>query len=287
MISQEIMQRIKEIEISTRRIMASVQLGNVKPIKKGAGFEFDQIRAYEMGDDVRFIDWKSTARSSQLLVRQYLEERNRTIILCVDTSSSMFFSSTETLKFELAANVAATLGLVGIYRNDNVGLVTFSDKIEKVIAPGKGKNHAYQIMNTLFSITPAVAKKSSLSVCAHYLQSLPEKRALIFVISDFFAPFEQGIWNSLQQRKEIIAIRCLDKEEEQMSASALIWMQDMETDKKMLVPTASLNIQNALKDYQSSQKELLRKVRIDCIDLDTKHSFVDPLIAYFKHKRLS
>ena len=287
MISSEIMQRIKQIEIFTRRIMAHVQLGSIKAVKKGVGFEFDQIRNYEVGDDVRFIDWKGSARSSQLLVRQYLEERSRTIILCVDTSSSMFFSSSSQLKADLAANVAATLGLVGAYSNDSVGLVLFSDKIEQVIPPKKGKNQAYFIMNTLFEQAPTFGKQSSLDVCAQYLQSLPHKQALVFVVSDFFALFDQASWGSLQYKKDIIAIRCLDMQEKAMNSSALLWMQDTETNDYMLASLGSASIKNALKVQNLETVESLKKAGIDMLDLSTHKTFVEPLIAFFQRKKLS
>lgn len=287
MISSEVMQRIKQIEIFTRRIMAHVQLGNIKPTKRGAGFEFDQIRNYEMGDDVRFIDWKGSARSSQLLVRQHLEERSRTIILCVDTSSSMFFSSSNILKSELAANVAATLGLVGIYGNDSVGLVLFSDKIEKVIPPKKGKNQGYFIMNTLFEQVSTFGKKSSLDVCAHYLQSLPNKQALVFVISDFFAPFDYASWRSLQYKKEIIAVRCIDSQEMAIDSKALVWMQDAENNDLMLASLGSSAIKNTLSAHYAAISESLKKSGIDFLDLSTHKPFVEQVIAFFQRKKLS
>lgn len=287
MISSEIMQRIKQIEIFTRRIMAHVHLGNIKPVKKGAGLEFDQIRPYEIGDDVRFIDWKGSARSSQLLVRQYLEERNRTIILCVDTSSSMFFSSSQNLKSELAANVAATLGLVGVYKNDAVGLVLFSDTIEQVISPKKGKNQGYLIMNTLFEQVPAFGKKSSLDVCAHYLQSLPNKQALVFVISDFYAPLDVSLWRSLQYKKEVVAIRCFDQQEKTPYARALVWMKDTETDESMLASLGSASVKHRLGAGYAEISESLRKAGIDSLDLSAQNSFVEEIIAFFQRKKLS
>lgn len=287
MISSEIMQRIKQIEIFTRRIMAHVQLGSIKLVKSGAGFEFDQIRNYEVGDDVRFIDWKGSARSSQLLVRQYLEERSRTIILCVDTSSSMFFSSSDLLKADVAANVAATLGLVGVYANDSVGLVLFSDTIEKVIPPKKGKNQGYFIMNTLFEYLPTFGKKSSLNVCVQYLQALPNKQALVFVVSDFFAPFDQAAWQSLQYKKDIIAIRCVDRQEKALDSRALVWLQDTETDEHMLASLGSSSIKHALGKHNAAITESFKKAGIDSLELSVHKPFVEDIIAFFQRKKLS
>ena len=287
MISSEVMQRIKQIEIFTRRIMAHVQLGSIKPVKRGAGFEFDQIRNYQVGDDVRFIDWKGSARSSELLVRQYLEERSRTIILCVDTSSSMFFSSSSTLKSELAANVAATLGLVGVYSNDSVGLVLFSDTIEQVIPPKKGKNQAYFIMNTLFEQKPTFGKKSSLDVCAQYLRSLPNKQALVFVVSDFFAPFDCAAWRSLQYKKDIVAIRCIDQQEKSFDLSALVWMQDAENSDYMLGSLGSRSIRKALEMQHATISESLKNAGIDSLDLSTHTPFIEQIISFFQRKKIS
>jgi len=287
MISSEIMQRIKQIEIFTRRIMAHVQLGNIKPIKKGMGFEFDQIRNYEIGDDVRFIDWKGSARSPQLLVRQYLEERNRTIILCVDTSSSMFFSSSHQLKADVAANVAATLGLVGAYSNDSVGLVLFSDTIEKVIPPKKGKNHAQFIMQTLFEYAPVAGKKSSLTACAQYLQAIQSKQALVFVMSDFFAHIDHALWLSLQYKKDVIAIRCIDAQEQSIDSRAIVSLQDVETNECVVALLGSSSMKLALSGHNAAILESLKKAGIDTLDLLTHKSFVEEIIAFFQRKKLS
>ena len=287
MISSEVMQRIKQIEIFTRRIMAHVQLGTIKPVKRGAGFEFDQIRNYEIGDDVRFIDWKGSARSSQLLVRQYLEERSRTIILCVDTSSSMFFSSSHQLKSEVAANVAATLGLVGAYSNDSVGLVLFSDTIEKIIPPKKGKNQAHFIMKTLFEYTSIFGKKSSLDVCAQYLQSIPGRQALVFVVSDFFSHFDHALWRSVQHKKDIIAIRCVDTQEKTIDFRALLSLQDTETHDCVMALLGSSSMKLALGGHDAAILESLKKAGIDTLELSTSKPFVEEIIAFFKRKKLS
>lgn len=179
MLSPEIITKIRQIEIHTRRLLSGMMVGDFNSAKKGSGFEFDQIRDYHMGDDVRFIDWKSTARSNKLLVKQYIEERNRTVVIVVDVSSSSLFSSVGAMKYDVMSHVAAVLALVADYGKDHASLVLFSDDVELVIPPRSGRKHIHTIMKHLFSLR-VEHKKTNLGAVLKYLAGLPSKDAVVF-----------------------------------------------------------------------------------------------------------
>ena len=171
MISPEILKKIKEIELRTRRVMNGTLVGGHVTKQKGSGFEFDQIRAYSYGDDIRFMDWNSSARSGKLLVRQYLDEKNRTIMLCLDVSASTFFASTQDRASDIMQQVTAVLAFACEAGQDNVGLILFSDVIEKFIPPSRGHKHTMYLMETIFSFQPQ-HKKTDMNVLCHYLMGV-------------------------------------------------------------------------------------------------------------------
>lgn len=182
-LDKEILQKIKQIEIQTRRLLSGSQVGDYSSAQKGSGFEFDQIREYQVGDDVRFIDWNSSARSNKILVKQYIEERNRTIMLLVDHSESTFFGSSRFLKSQVIAQIASVLALVADYGKDHVGALLFTDEVTSVIPPKRGRQHVREIMGHVLS-TPA-AGKTSLTCVLKRLIELQKRDAVVFIISDF------------------------------------------------------------------------------------------------------
>src|SRR3990167_3131830 len=185
MISADIVQKVKELEIHTRRLLSGSVMGGNKSRQKGFGFEFDQLRSYQYGDDVRLIDWKGSARNANnLLVRQYFEERNRTIMICLDLSASTMFGSTELLKQEIMQQIAGVLALAGQYSQDQVGLILFSDRIEKTIPAAKGDKHVHEILSNLFAYQ-AVGTGTDFDVLCEYVANRVVKRAIVLVISDF------------------------------------------------------------------------------------------------------
>src|SRR5579859_3736101 len=221
MISQEVSKKIRLLEIHARRMINGMQVGDYNTAQKGSGFEFDQIREYQEGDDVRFIDWNSSVRMNKLLVRQYLEERNRTVFLLVDCSGSTVFSSHESLKSDLIAQIAGVLALVADYGKDNIGLFVCSDQVETYIPAARGREHVQTIMKTVFEASGAT-KKTSLKAGLKFLMEHHQKNALVFIISDFIDEDFETTLGSVASRYECIAIRCLDTLETQAPIASYI-----------------------------------------------------------------
>ena len=288
MISPEIAKKIQEIKIRTRRVMNGALVGGYVTKRKGSGFEFDQIRAYEYGDDIRFVDWNSSARSGKLLVRQYLDEKNRTIMICLDVSASTFFGSLHHMKSDIMQQAASVIALVANSEQDNVGLILFSDVIEKIIPPSRGHKHIMQIMETIFSYTPE-NKHTDLNVLFAYLIESFRRQAAVFVISDFISKdFNETLKHVVCQR-EVIAVRCLDNSERHIPVAGYVWGQDPESQTTTLLHLSAsgvVNLQDALNDRLKEQNDLLRQNRVDVVDLKADENFIKILILFFKQRMM-
>jgi uncharacterized protein (DUF58 family) len=288
MISPEVAQRVKEFEIHTRRMLSGSKIGSNKSRQKGFGFEFDQLRSYQYGDDVRLIDWKSSARSpDSMFVRQYHEERNRTFMICIDVSMSTNFASGQHLKQDVMKQIAGVLSLAGEQGKDKVGLIFFSDRIEKMIPPSCGPNHTQQLLTELFSYK-ATGKKTDLNVLFDYVAARVAKRSILFVISDFIA---DDCTKSLKQvtfDKEVIAISCHDKQETSMANIGLVWMQDSESGELALINTSSKKhgIANGLQQRLQDQKKILQKSGIDILNVQVQDQFMHDLIMFFQKRMI-
>src|SRR5258707_662959 len=184
LISPEIVSKIKQLEIFTRRLLNGSLVGDSRSAIKGTGFEFDQIREYNFGDDIRFIDWKASARNNKLLVKQYIEERSRTIFLAVDISHSSIFGSGLHNKHSRIVELASVLALVAQHGKDHVGLLMFSDTIASYIPPGNSLHHVHRIMETMLSFKPKQSK-TDISKALQHLLSIKKSDAIVFLISDF------------------------------------------------------------------------------------------------------
>jgi uncharacterized protein (DUF58 family) len=287
MLTQELLTKIKLLEIHTRRALSGAQVGDYSTAIKGSGFEFDQIRPYQEGDDVRFIDWNSSARMNDLLVRQYLEERNRTILLLVDASQSTRFGSTEIFKSELIAQVASVLAIAGDYAKDCVGLMIFGAQMELSLAPKRSRGHAHRIMQAVFECVPT-DKKGSLNGALEHLLKTVRKKVLVFVISDFL---DEGFEKNLgiaARRFDLVAIRCLDAVEKKFPARSLVTVKDPEGEESvelsMCTNVATLN--TLLLNRLEAQNGMFKKYGIDLLDLTPGSSFMRDLILFFRRRMM-
>lgn len=286
MVSPEILKKIQEIKIRTRRVMNGTLSGGHVTKQKGSGFEFDQIRAYSYGDDIRFMDWNSSARSGKLLVRQYLDEKNRTIMLCLDVSASTFFASTENTTSDIMHQVTAVLALVAESEHDNIGLILFSDGIEKFIAPSRGYKHTMYLLETIFAYKP-VHRKTNLNVVCRYLLESFTKEAAVIIVSDFIADgFEQSL-KQLVCKREVLAVRCLDQLIRNIPSAGYVWGQDPETQATMLLYFSEgqkIALQHDLQNRIQKQDELLKKCNIDFVDIVCNEKFIRTLVLFFKRR---
>jgi uncharacterized protein (DUF58 family) len=282
MVSADIKRKIREIEIYTRRLVSSTLVGDSRSAQKGSGFDFDQIREYQQGDDVRFIDWKASSRANSLLVKQYTEERSRTIFLLVDVSASSFFSSKDQLKSDILAHVTSVLALIGHYGSDNVSLLLFSDQIECFVPLGKSKNHIHLIMELLFSVKPK-SKKTNFDVPFNYIASVASKNATIFVMSDFISNHSFFRLSLLARRYEVVAVRCLDHSEANLPAVGLLVIEDPETKKEYIIHCKS-TLNDFLKKRIIDQDMMFKKYGIDCINVTPGQEFIGNLIRFFRKR---
>lgn len=289
MISKKVAEQVRELEIHTRKILRGTMIGGSKSRQRGFGFDFDQLRNYQYGDDIRLIDWKSSAKTGdKLLVRQYFEERNRTVYICFDVSASTYFGAGVVKKQAMMQQICGALALAAEHGKDKVGALFFSDGVEKVIPAAKGKQHVHSLIEALFSYEPK-SKKTDLNVLFEYIAQKIDKRAIVFVVSDFIA--EHGYEKNLKLAsvgKEIIAISCADQQEVQFPAVGLIWMQDIETDARVLIDARKKRnsvMQNVLQQRAAQQKKIFAAYKIDFVHIFSKQHFIEDLIVFFQ-KRL-
>lgn len=284
MLSQETKRKIKFLQIRTRRLLSGTLIGDHSSAIKGTGLEFDQIREYQQGDDVRFVDWKSSARMNKLLVKQYFEERNRTIILMIDISASTIFSSSLESKQEIISKVAGVLALVADYGKDNVGLLLFSDKVKKFIPPARGKKHLMNLMEEIFTFKNTI-EKTNIDAAFEYVAKNIKKNSIIFIISDFLDDGFESSLKILSKKHEIIAIRCLDKTELFFPNVGMLNLIDIETGQKMLInacPSKTKNLNHQIHKNNLDKKMLFSKQKINLLDLKNDQDFLPHLIWFFK-----
>ncbi len=285
-ISKEIVKKIKQITIQTRRLLRGTMAGDSRSALKGTGFEFDQIREYQFGDDVRFIDWKASSRHDNLLVKQYIEERCRTILLAVDVSASGVLGSGESLKRDIFAQVASVLALVATSGKDRVGLILFTDTIEKYIPPSRGSQHANTIMRVLYTYQPT-GKKTDLGAVLKKIAQYKQKDAVSFIISDFIdSSIDSKLLSHVAQRHELYAVRCIDERESSLGNFGFIPIEDSETGEISLLDTRKKNnpINAYLKERIDLQTRLFKQKGVQLLDLPNNHTFIADLIRFFRRR---
>ncbi len=285
MLSHEIMQKMRCIEIQTRRLLSGSLVGDYSSAQKGSGLDFDQIRAYQMGDDIRFIDWKASARSDTVLVKQYREDRSRTVIIALDTSASLFYGSSEILKMERAAEVASVFALVSLYGKDYVGALTFSDHVEKIYAPGKTIKHIHAMMETFFSYQQRqMGATTSLETLIARIMQFQKQQAIVILVSDFIDSGYEKMLTVLSKKHEVIAVRCLDNGEKMIPAVGFIPIVDPETGYISCIQSNNFRINHTIKEYHAQVEATLRKCGADVLDIPLERSFVGDIIRFFRRR---
>ena len=284
-LSPELLQRIKNIQVKTNYMVNDIMAGEYVSAFKGRGMEFSEVREYQSGDDIRLIDWNVTARMNQPFIKEFIEERELTLMLLVDVSSSGSFGSDQKMKTEVAAEVASILAFAAIKNNDKIGLIIFSDKIEHHIPPKKGKGHIWNIIRTILSFKPD-GKKTNLSLPLEYLLKIQKKKATTFLISDFQDENYESQLKLANQRFDLIAINIIDPREETLPEVGMVFLEDSETGNTLLVDT---NDKEMLKKHKSlcikkrqDRKLFFSSIGIDTIEVFTNKSLTDPIVKYLK-----
>ncbi len=288
MISKDILKKVRKLEIQTKGLVNNIFGGEYQSAFKGRGMEFSEVRAYSYGDDVRQIDWNVTARNGEPYIKIFEEEREQILMLCVDISPSGFFGSLSQTKMELAIELSAVLAFSAIKNGDKVGLVLFSDHIEKVIPPKKGRTHVLRLIRELLTIKPT-GKRTDIAEALGYVNRLLDRRAIIVLASDFEdSDFDKQL-KITNRKHDLVNIIIHDEHEEYLPNMGLIPFTDPETGDEILIDTSSKKVRNAFRarrlKKRADLKEKFLKSKIDSIEVKTNHSYVKPLINFF-HRRL-
>lgn len=286
MLSKEVLKYIAYIEIQTRRLLNSTMAGDSRSAVRGTGFEFDQIRDYQLGDDIRCIDWRGSARMQKLLTKEYIEERNRTIIIAVDVSASTAYSSGQLPKYWHMSQVAAVLAVVAQYGKDKVGLVLFTDSVEVYIPPRAGKEHTYNVLARIFSHAPQ-SKGTNFTCVANHLINIGQKNAVVFLISDFIAAVDQVKWAALKKMYDLVAIRSIDQLESDVPALGFLSLCDVESGVQVTIDArhaCASRLNGYLNDRLNQQTLLFKRTGVDLLDIRNNELFMGQLVRFFRRR---
>ena len=287
---EDILKRVRQIEIKTRGLSDEIFAGKYHTAFRGRGMSFAEVREYRPGDDVRDIDWNVTARSQRPHIKVYEEERELTMMLLVDVSPSRMFGSEELTKKNMMTEIAATLAFSASKNNDKVGCILFSDRIEKFIPPKKGRSHILMIIRELVSFTPT-GQSTNISEALRYLVGVNKKRTTTFLLSDLInakedMPKMEDALKIATSKHDIMAIRVFDKRDRELPDVGIIEVQDAETNETTWLDTSSSRVREFWRDsYDSRTREmasLLKSNRIDCAEVATNEDCVVELIKMFK-----
>ncbi|MBO6051190.1 MAG: DUF58 domain-containing protein [Bacteroidales bacterium] len=285
--STELLKKVRKIEIRTKALSQQIFAGEYHSAFKGRGMAFSEVREYQYGDDVRFIDWNVTARLNHPYVKIFEEERELTVMLLIDVSGSNLFGTRNEFKADLITELAAVLSFSAINNNDKVGVIFFSDRVEKFIPPKKGRSHILRIIRELVDYKPSQVK-TDLAEPLRYLTNAIKKKCTAFVISDFVnCDFEQAL-KIASEKHDIVALHVMDRGESQLPDLGLMQLKDPETGKYTLADTSDrltrMAYEHWWKRQQEKNAELFRKVGVDVADFYTDRDYVKELIALFKRR---
>ena len=281
----EILRQVKLLELRTRGLVNSLFTGEYRSVFKGQGMEFAEVCEYQPGDEVRSIDWNVTARMGKPFVKRYIEERELTVMLAVDLSGSERFGTRARFKSELASELAAVLAMSAIRNNDRVGAVLFTDRIEHVVPPRKGRRHALRLIRDLLVFEPE-GKGTDLAAALEYTGKMLAHKAVIFVVSDFQAEELEQPLKLLAQRHDVVAVTVDDPSEEELPDIGQARFVDPETGATIDVDTSDARVRarfaETVAEELSSRRRLLRRLAIDEIPVRTDGGVVDPLFKFFR-----
>ena len=287
MIPQEILKKVRLIEIKTRHVVNDIFGGEYHSAFKGKGMEFAEVREYVPGDDIRDIDWNVTARTGKPFIKKFDEERELTVMLMIDVSASGFYGTGDTLKSDLMVELSSVLSFSAIKNNDKVGLILFSDKIEKFIPPKKGKSHVMRIIRELI-FYKAEDQKTDISQAIEFVQKVIKRKSVIFLLSDYLdSSFHKPLCH-LNNRHDVVSIKFDDPSELHMPNLGMIKIHDSENQKSVWVDTSSNTIRNIMKtsilDADKTLKKFFNKNKIDFIPINTSNGYIEPLVSFFTHR---
>lgn len=287
MVSKEILKKVRKIEIRTKGIVNSIFGGEYQSAFKGRGMEFAEVREYIYGDDIRQIDWNVTARTGDPYIKKFEEEREQTLMLCVDISRSGLFGSANQSKSELSIEICAVLAFSAIKNGDKVGLVLFTNEIEKVIPPKKGRIHVLRLIRELLTTDPT-GKGTDINSALSYVNRLLNHNAIVILASDFQDEEFERQMKITSRKHDLVNVLIEDKLEDELPDLGLIPLQDAETGEEVLVDTSNKKLRQQYQKRKAAHKANLRdlflRMKVDTIELETNTSYIKPLVSFFRRR---
>ena len=291
MIPKEILKKVKQIQIRSSRLVNDVLAGEYVSVFKGRGMEFDEVREYQAGDDIRTIDWNVTARLGHPYIKRYTEERELTIMFLVDLSFSGEFGSMKQFKNEIATEICAVLAFSAVRNNDKVGLILFTDKIEKFVPPKKGKTHVLRVIREVLYFKPE-NKGTDISIALEYLLKVTKRKTVCFLLSDFITEGFERALRIANKRHDMVAVSITDPRELEIPNVGFVELEDAETGEITLIDTADRKMMERFNRFNVKNMEerakLFRGMGVDLVDVRTDSSYVEPIMKFFRarEKRL-
>ena len=287
MIPKEILKKVKEIEIYTNRLVSDTLAGEYHSVFKGRGMEFLEVREYQQGDDIRAIDWNVTARMGHPYVKLHVEERELTVIFLVDTSASGNFGTVNAMKGELAVELCAVLAFSAIRNNDKIGLMTFTDNVEKYIPPKKGRNHVLRVIRELLFFQPK-RTGTNIQAALEYLNNIVKRKAVIFLVSDFIDKGYEQALRVTSRKHDVIPITITDPRELELPEVGFLELEDAETGERMMLDTFDPRVRKAYskiaRQDQAMRERLFRSMKLDVIRVRTDQPYMQTLISFFRRR---
>ncbi|MGB3057787.1 MAG: DUF58 domain-containing protein [Candidatus Omnitrophota bacterium] len=291
MIPKEIIRKIRRIQITTSRKVTDVFAGQYQSVFKGLGIEFDEVREYFPGDDIRSIDWNVTARTGHPYVKKFVEERQLTIMILLDVSLSCRFGTVNSTKSDIAAEICSIIAFSAIQNSDKVGMLTFTDRVEKFIPPRKGVRHVLRVIREALYNTPS-GRKTDINCALEHLNRVTSRRTITFIISDFLTADFKKMLSITNKRHDVIAVTIKDPAELKLPDAGMVKMHDAETGQPFIVDTSDPVVRRSYEAHskflENRRKELFQSTKVDSIGIRTDRSYIEPLVQFFKmrEKRL-
>ena len=285
MLPAEVMRQIRRLQLRARRAVQTLLGGEYHSVFKGAGLSFEEVREYQPGDEVRSIDWNVTARMGTPFIKRFVEERELTVLLLVDVSGSQRFGTQKQPKRSVAAELAALIAFSAIANNDRVGLIACSDEVERFVPPAKGTKHVLRLLRDILFFEPQ-RQGTSLRVGLDYLNQVQQRRAIVFMLSDFYDEGYEASFRLAGRKHDLIAVRVTDPRENELPNVGLLQLEDAETGRQMLIDSSHAGLRKLYADRAADRYESLRKLtrsaQVDLIEVGTDGGHFDALVRFFR-----
>jgi uncharacterized protein (DUF58 family) len=285
MLPVDVMRQIRRLQMRARRAVQTLLGGEYHSAFKGSGLSFEEVREYQLGDDVRQIDWNVTARTGTAFIKRYVEERELTLILAVDVSASQRFGTQLLPKRSVAAELAALVAFCAVSNNDRVGLMAFTDHVERYVPPNKGTRHVLRLLRDILFFEPE-RKGTNLQVALDHLNKAQKRRAIVFFISDFLGEDYRDSFRRTARKHDLIAVRISDPRETTLPPVGLVQLEDGETGRQVLINTESRKLRTAfasrMLEHRADFRKLARSAQADLIEVSTEGSHFDALLRFFR-----